>query len=442
MRMARKTFPILIWYQTRVLHPLPSAGPNSVFPYSLLLSFLYLHGFQQILLSSCSCCIKHQESCFQWAELFKIHARSTKVLDHILPPANSTATAPSTAEEKELWSTLDATVLSWIYATISSDLLHTIIEPDSTAMEAWDRLRDIFQDNQHSRAVALEQEFSATSMENFSNVSSYCQRLKSIADQLKNVGAPVSESRLVLQLVGGLAPPYRGVGTLIRQSNPLPPFYKARSMLTLEEAGLAKEAATESALLTTSTVDGSPHTAKSGQSKGKNGSHHSGGGRRNHGGGRKHGGGRSSAGSKGGGRGPFSGGQGSPISPPWQQHGQSGNRPPQWQQQQPAPWGWYNPHWPIPPCPFPTQGWARPNTPPHRQAGILGPRPPPQAYVHHAVSPASLEQSNLYAPTDIETAMHTMSLQQPDPSWYMDTGATSHMTSSIGLSDGDVNNEM
>ncbi|XP_019420690.1 PREDICTED: uncharacterized protein LOC109330874 [Lupinus angustifolius] len=204
-----------------------------------------------------------------WAELFKIHARSTKVLDHLISPANDTTTVPSIEEEKELWSTLDATVLSWIYATISSDLLHTIIEPDSTAMEAWDRLRDIFQDNQHSRAIALEQEFSATSMENFPNVSSYCQRLKSIADQLKNVGAPVSDSRLVLQLVGGLAQPYRGVGTLVRQSNPLPPFYKARSMLTLEEAGLAKEAATESAMLATSIDDGSPQPAKSGHSKGK-----------------------------------------------------------------------------------------------------------------------------------------------------------------------------
>ena len=28
--------------------------------------------------------------------------------------------------------------------------------------------------------------------------------------------------------------------------------------------------------------------------------------------------------------------------------------------------------------------------------------------------------------------MHTMSLNQPDPSWYMDIGATSHMTSSTG----------
>ncbi|XP_003555007.2 uncharacterized protein [Glycine max] len=312
-----------------------------------------------------------------WAELFKIHARSTKVLDHIIPPANDTGTVPSTEEERELWSTLDATVLSWIYATISSDLLHTIIEPDSTTMEAWDRLRDIFQDNQHSRAVALEQEFSATSMENFPNVSSYCQCLKSLADQLKNIGAPVSDSRLVLQLVGGLTQPYRGVGTLIRQSNPLPPFYKARSILTLEEAGMAKEAATESAMIASSINDGSPQPTKSGHSKGKNGAQHSGGGRRNNGGGRKNagsGGGQNSTSGKGGGWGQSSGG-----------HGET--TPPQWQQQQPFPWGWYNPTWPIPPCPFPNQGWVRPNTPQQRHADLLGPKLPQQAYVHQAASP-------------------------------------------------------
>ncbi|XP_019434535.1 PREDICTED: uncharacterized protein LOC109341149 [Lupinus angustifolius] len=288
-------------------------------------------------------------------------------------------------------------------------------------MEAWGRLRDIFQDNQYSRVVALEQEFSTTSMENFSNVSSYCQRLKSLADQLKNVGAPVSDSRLVLQLVGGLTPPYRGVGTLIHQSNPLPPFYKDRSMLTLEEAEMAKEAAIDSAMIAASIDDGPPHPAKSGHSKKNTDAPHSGGGRRDNGGGRKngsHGGGRNSTDGKGGGRGQSSGWQG-------------GTTPPQWQlQHQPFPWGWYNPAWPIPPCPFPNQGWARLNTPQQRQAGVLGPKRLQQAYLHQASSPKPHGQSGLYAPTDIEAAMHTMSLNQPDLSWYMDTGATSHMTSS------------
>ncbi|XP_060201930.1 uncharacterized protein LOC132630364 [Lycium barbarum] len=94
-----------------------------------------------------------------WAELFKIHARSHKVIDHIIPPAKGKEKPPKTEEEMELWVTLDATVLQLIYATISQDLLHTILEPDTTAMEAWNRLRDIFQDNKHSRAVTLEYDF-------------------------------------------------------------------------------------------------------------------------------------------------------------------------------------------------------------------------------------------------------------------------------------------
>ncbi|PNY02736.1 hypothetical protein L195_g026055, partial [Trifolium pratense] len=52
------------------------------------------------------------------------------------------------------------------------------------------------------------------------------------------------------------------------------------------------------------------------------------------------------------------------------------------------------------------------------QGGILGTRP--QAAFH----------VNAPSPTDIENAIHTLSLAQPDPSWYMDTGATSHITSS------------
>ncbi|KAG5590903.1 hypothetical protein H5410_041417 [Solanum commersonii] len=103
---------------------------------------------------------------------------------------------PKTEEEKELWSTLDATVLQWIYAIISHDHLHTILEPDTIAMEAWNRLCDIFQDNKHSHAVTLEYNFTHVNMEDFPNVSTYCQHLKSLLDQLKNVGSPVDNNRL------------------------------------------------------------------------------------------------------------------------------------------------------------------------------------------------------------------------------------------------------
>ncbi|XP_055801771.1 uncharacterized protein LOC129870920 [Solanum dulcamara] len=113
-------------------------------------------------------------------------------------------------------------------------------------MEAWNRLRDIFQDNKHSRVITLEYDFTHVDMVDFSNVSAYCQYFKSLADQLKNVSSPVANDRLVLQLVSCLTETYQGVATLIRQRDPLPQFYQVHSMLTLKEVGHAKKAAQSS----------------------------------------------------------------------------------------------------------------------------------------------------------------------------------------------------
>jgi len=169
-----------------------------------------------------------------WAKLFLIHAHSHWILHHIVPSKDNTTPTDTSSAEFEHWTTLDSAVLQWIYSTISTDLLTTILEPDSAAMEAWNRLADIFQDNQNARAVTFEQEFSNTHMEDFLNVSAYCQRLKMLSDQLRNVGSPVINHRLVLQLISGLPEAYCSVATLISQSNPLPAFYQAHSMLTLE----------------------------------------------------------------------------------------------------------------------------------------------------------------------------------------------------------------
>ncbi|XP_050908303.1 uncharacterized protein LOC127121922 [Lathyrus oleraceus] len=77
-------------------------------------------------------------------------------------------------------------------------------------------------------------------MKDFLNVSAYCQRLKMLSNQLRNISSPVNNHRLVLQLISGLPEAYRSVATMIFQSNPLPAFYLAHSMLTLEEADMAK----------------------------------------------------------------------------------------------------------------------------------------------------------------------------------------------------------
>ncbi|XP_071728555.1 uncharacterized protein [Rutidosis leptorrhynchoides] len=175
-----------------------------------------------------------------WSELFKIHCRAHDVLDHLTsetPPASSSKGKDTEViTPPELWARHDAIVLQWIYATLSLDLMNTIMEPDVTAKKTWDRLKSMFHDNKHSRAIALENRFVNTKLDDFPNMSTYCQELKMIADQLGDVDSKVEPHRLVLQLVAGLNDNYAQIRTHINQMDKLPTFYDARSKLILEES--------------------------------------------------------------------------------------------------------------------------------------------------------------------------------------------------------------
>ncbi|KAK4731141.1 hypothetical protein R3W88_024129 [Solanum pinnatisectum] len=206
-------------------------------------------------------------------------------------------------------------------------------------------------------------------------------------------------------------------------------------MLTLEEAGRAKKAAqSSSAALVARSSEGPPDVPENSSSN-----RPTNGGKRNHNrnnnGGRSRGntgqrGGAASSGGPAGRGGQLGGGnsRGSTGQQPAAQH-----PPPYspWTAGQQWPWMASWGPWAVPPCPYPSTAWSRPNygqqQPP--RAGVLGPRPQ-QAYT---AAPT---------PTDIEAAMHTLGITPPDANWYMDTGATSHMTSTQGFSDGEAGNEV
>ncbi|XP_062104493.1 uncharacterized protein LOC133815698 [Humulus lupulus] len=170
------------------------------------------------------------------AALFTVQLRVHNLLDHIFPPTEEVAKA---AYEKEkaadpaLWKRLDTAILQWIYATISSDLLHAILFKDDSAQAAWNRLETLFLDNKGSHATQLEEELAAVNFENFSIIDAYCNHVKSLSDRLADVDAPVTNSRLVLKLTGGLPDSYSSMVDYIQNQDPLPPFENCRSRLKL-----------------------------------------------------------------------------------------------------------------------------------------------------------------------------------------------------------------
>ncbi|KAI3764159.1 hypothetical protein L2E82_14162 [Cichorium intybus] len=369
-----------------------------------------------------------------WAELFRIHCRAFQVGNHIdssfKPPSATPSSVTATEADKtkataefEAWARLDAIVLQWIYGTISNDLLHTILKPNTTASQAWSALENIFQDNQSTRAVYLDSKFVSTRLDQHPNISSYCQAMKMLVDQLANVGNPVSNQRLVLQVIAGLNESYEGLAMIIQQTTPLPDFYDVRSKLIMEEARKAHQAAASAA----SPISGNSATAlvvssaatshqNSGDQNRYNNNSDSSRGRGRGRGGR--GRGRSSSGR---GR-----GTGNP-SPQTYNRGshsyQSWSTPPPWAYPNFTPWAY-------PPCPYPTQPRG-PSRPPSPASGILGNRPQ-QAY--------ATSETSSYAPTDLEQAFHTMTMHPPDNNWYADTAATSHMTPNSGNFTSYVNN--
>ncbi|XP_074288049.1 uncharacterized protein LOC141613207 [Silene latifolia] len=147
-----------------------------------------------------------------WVRLFKLHARGYKVLSHI-----DGTPAPATTDDS--------------YESCD-DLLPRVLEDESTARQAWVRVENIFNNNKGARAAALEQEFNALRLANMPSLEAYCQRLRELAGMLKDVDAPVTDRRLVIQLVRGLPGEYDTVASYINQT--LPNFETARSMLELE----------------------------------------------------------------------------------------------------------------------------------------------------------------------------------------------------------------
>ncbi|XP_021971553.1 uncharacterized protein LOC110866718 [Helianthus annuus] len=164
-----------------------------------------------------------------WSELFKLHCKAFQVYDHLLPrtplvEASSTVKdkAADSSTTKEVCERLDSIVLQRIYGTISQDLVHTIIKPGTMAHQAWTTLENLFQDNKSARALHLRHRFTNTRLENFANVSAYCQELKVLSDQLANVGHLVDNDALVLQLIAGLTEQYEGIGIVLQGQDPLP----------------------------------------------------------------------------------------------------------------------------------------------------------------------------------------------------------------------------
>ncbi|KAJ9567352.1 hypothetical protein OSB04_003318 [Centaurea solstitialis] len=225
------------------------------------------------------------------------------------------------------------------------------------------------------------------------SITDYCHTLKDIADSLADVDTKISEQDLVLQILQHLPPSYQSLVDVITHTNPFPSFLEAKNMLLLHESREDQpDPTTDTHLSPSSALYSTSAPTNTGKTRYKN-----------------------NRGNKNTGR--------------VTSKGTSGGHPPfiaqllqllqnvvhQQQVQNPQSSG--------------------PRRLPAPSAPIHGGFPAPSALF---VAPPQTPQPNSSAPqfTDLGSLFSSMSVQQPTPTpdnnYYMDTGASSHMSYNQG----------
>lgn len=324
-----------------------------------------------------------------WRELFLLHCQSFDVDGHLhgtMLPADDNDAA---------WTKKDGLVKLWLYGTLSKDLFKISFKAGGTARELWLRLENYFSNNKEARAIQLDNQLRSKELGDKS-IHDYAQELKSISDLMTNVDAPVTERALVTHMLNGLTPKYDNIINVIMHRQPFPSFDDARSMLLLEEDRLQRGKKTSLAQNDSSSSD-KALVATVNTEKPQPQPHHQ---RQNRG------------------RGRHNRGRGKNYNPQYRPHYQQWNAPfwtngyNMWTQHQHMPWG---------------------QAPHHSQQGLLGPRPPLHSHQNQVQAIQTASNQNNAQPTDIASAYNTMTLFDPsDNQWYMDSGATAHLTNSAG----------
>lgn len=157
---------------------------------------------------------------------------------------------------------MDRVVKSWIFGTISTDLAESALDRKDTARVAWLALETQFLGNWETRALYLDVDF-RNHVQGDLTIADYYRQIKTMAQQLVDLGEPVSDRTLVLNVIRGLNERFRDIGRHLRRSHPFPTFKEALAELTLEELTMEHHASAPSTALLVATGKAASGTSSS-----------------------------------------------------------------------------------------------------------------------------------------------------------------------------------
>ncbi|CAH9096903.1 unnamed protein product [Cuscuta epithymum] len=290
------------------------------------------------------------------------------------------------------WLRVDQTIRSWIFATLTRDVLIDVHELKHS-FEIWERLQNRFRSASLARAMTLRRLLSNVKKKENQSMENYLREIHALVSELATINSPVSDKEVLQTTLMGLGPEYEStMGTISLFPDNFPPDILHRSLLEAEQRVLyLRQQNTPPAYQAFGVQDRdrAPHGGRGGRGRGGRGRNGRGRGRGYHQYGQQP-------------------GHGQQQSAP-----QQGQQPGQHHQQG-----------------FGQQQLRPPNAGSSSTEGILGAIPPPVVcQICFSAGHSAINCPSRFSPS---TAPVLLTGQANEALWYPDTGASAHMTSSEG----------
>jgi hypothetical protein len=129
---------------------------------------------------------------------------------------------------------MDSVILNWISNSISTDLQQVVRERGCTACHLWLAIENQFLTNHEQHTLHLDAAFHNFVQGDLS-MSKHCHKFKTMADGLADLGSPVEDQILVLNILRGLNQHFKDVSSIIRSYSTILNFLKVHDDLLLEK---------------------------------------------------------------------------------------------------------------------------------------------------------------------------------------------------------------
>lgn len=126
----------------------------------------------------------------------------------------TTGTVPSVNPAFALWFRQDQLIQNALMASVDPTIATTVAAANS-AKAAWDSLHTAYANKSQTRIFSLRDRLMRLTKDS-QPVTAYLQSIRSISDELSTIGAPVTNSELIVKILSGLGPEFREISAAIR----------------------------------------------------------------------------------------------------------------------------------------------------------------------------------------------------------------------------------